>query len=723
MILVRSPLRISIGGGGTDLKSFSSLNGGFWISAAIDKYVYVTVTRPFQEGIYLKYSDLEKTDCINKVKHPIIREALRMMDFQSPQIEITTLADIPAGTGLGSSSSFTTALLKALYIHRKKSIDTCTLAKLACDIEINKLKQPIGVQDQYISAYGGITCFTYEDELINIEPLKISYETLTKLEDNLLLFFTGFTHIANEILEEQNTKSLNLDKNMIDNLNLVKTMGYQTKNCLENGKIEEFGEIMNAHWEIKKQRSSKMTNPQIDELYNYALKNGAIGGKLCFSPQTMIKTIESYKKICDIKTEDKVFDHTGNVQSVLKTEKRFYSGNMLKIKVKGLMDDIIVTPEHPFFITYKHPQYKRIQGSQKIINIGDWKDAKNLKNGDCILTPIVDDINEDQVFYNIRNIYNRPESKLSRYDIYQDIPDALLINEDLAKIVGLYVSQGSNSDGQLSITMNVKKRKDAEELSEIFKKMFNRNATISANKGTNGINLVVSSVILANFFPIICGKYAQNKHIPDEFLYLNHSIQSSLLRYLWKGDGCLSKSYDKRTDGYSLSCTYKTISFILAKQVQHICHRLGFITSLYRDASAHNKNEKHFMAYVIAIHGDDAIYFNKFMETGELPIVKRKNKNSLSLRKDIVKIENTRYIKRAIYKIENIDYQGDVYNLIIENNHSYIAEDIAVHNCGAGSGGFLMMLAKDSVQLQKSMREKGLEEVRFKFDFEGTRAL
>jgi D-glycero-alpha-D-manno-heptose-7-phosphate kinase len=280
MILVRSPLRISMGGGGTDLKSFSSLNGGFWISAAIDKYVYVTVMRPFQEGIYLKYSELEKTNSIDEIKHPIIRESLRIMEFKSPQIEITTLADIPSGTGLGSSSSFTTALLKALYIHRKKSIDTHMLAELACDIEINKLKQPIGVQDQYISAYGGVTCFTYENGFVDVNPLKINYETLMKLEDNLLLFFTGFIHTANEILEEQNTKSLNLDKDMIDNLNLVKAMGYQTKDCLEKGKIEEFGEIMNTHWKIKKQRSSKMTNSQIDEWYEYALKHGAIGGKI-----------------------------------------------------------------------------------------------------------------------------------------------------------------------------------------------------------------------------------------------------------------------------------------------------------------------------------------------------------------------------------------------------------------------------------------------------------
>ena len=306
MILVRSPLRISIGGGGTDLKSFSSLNGGFWISAAIDKYVYTAVTHSFKNNIYLKYSNIENINCVEEIEHPIIREALRLMELQFPKIEITTFSDVPSGVGLGGSSSFTTSLLKGLYTYYKKSIDPNTLAQLACKIEIEKLKQPIGVQDQFISAYGGFNSFSYIDGIVSVEPLKISCETLTTLENNLLLFFTGFTHTANEILEEQNTKSINLDKDMINNLNLVKTMGYQTKDCLEEGKIEEFGRIMNEHWKIKKQRSSKMTNPKIDEWYEYALKNGAIGGKnigaggggfLLFLANDANKLSESMKKV------------------------------------------------------------------------------------------------------------------------------------------------------------------------------------------------------------------------------------------------------------------------------------------------------------------------------------------------------------------------------------------------------------------------------------------
>jgi D-glycero-alpha-D-manno-heptose-7-phosphate kinase len=280
MILVRSPLRISLGGGGTDINPYCDRYGGEWVSAAIDKYVYVTVMRPFQPGIYLKYSQMEKAEKIEEIKHPIIREVLGWMRFQSPQIEIATLADIPAGTGLGSSSSFTTALFKALYIHRKKSIDTQSLAELACYIEINKLKQPIGVQDQYISAYGGIMHFQSAYGQINAAPLHIDFDTLMKLEDNLLLFFTGFTRDANEILAEQQTRSINLDQDIIENLNLVKEMGKQIKQHLEHGQVEEFGDLMRVHWELKKKRSSKMSNPQIEEWYEYAMKNGTVGGKI-----------------------------------------------------------------------------------------------------------------------------------------------------------------------------------------------------------------------------------------------------------------------------------------------------------------------------------------------------------------------------------------------------------------------------------------------------------
>jgi D-glycero-alpha-D-manno-heptose-7-phosphate kinase len=281
MIIARSPLRITMGGGGTDLPSYYRAHEGFLVSAAIEKYVYVTVMRPFTEGIYLKYSQLEHVDQIVDVQHPIIREALDMLGFRTPQVEITTLADIPAGTGLGSSGSFTTALLKALYTHRKRHLHQEELAELACHIEIDRLGEPIGKQDQYIAAIGGITCFTFhKDDKVTAVPLDISMDTLLDLEDNLLLFFTGFSRSASGILKDQQVRSQKNDDEMLNNLHYVKELGYRSKESLENGNTTLFGELMHEHWEHKKRRSGGMSNPQIDAWYELGMNNGAIGGKL-----------------------------------------------------------------------------------------------------------------------------------------------------------------------------------------------------------------------------------------------------------------------------------------------------------------------------------------------------------------------------------------------------------------------------------------------------------
>jgi D-glycero-alpha-D-manno-heptose-7-phosphate kinase len=281
MIITRSPLRITLGGGGTDLPSYYREHGGFLIAAAIDKYVYVTVMRPFTPGIFLKYSKLEQIDNIEEVQHPIIREAIRMLEFKTPQVEITTLADIPAGTGLGSSGSFTTALLKALHAHRRKLLHPSELANLACEIEINRLKEPIGKQDQYIAAYGGITCFTFNsDESVEAIPLQLKMDTMFNLEDNLLLFFTGFSRNAGSILKDQNVRTKQADQDMLRNLHYVKELGLRSKQVLEDGKPELFGEILHEHWEQKKKRSGGMSNPRIDEWYELGRANGAVGGKL-----------------------------------------------------------------------------------------------------------------------------------------------------------------------------------------------------------------------------------------------------------------------------------------------------------------------------------------------------------------------------------------------------------------------------------------------------------
>lgn len=270
-----------MGGGGTDLPSYYREHEGFLIAAAIDKYVYVNVMRPFTEGIYLKYSQLEHVKQIACVKHPIIREALQLVGFRTPQVEITTLADIPAGTGLGSSGSFTTALLKALFTHRKRHLHQEELAELACHIEIDRLREPIGKQDQYIAAFGGVTCFTFKmDEKVTATPLQISMDTMFELEDNLLLFFTGFSRSASSILKDQSVRSQQHDADMLNNLHYVKDLGYRSRDALLVGKTELFGELMHEHWEHKKRRSGGMTNPKIDEWYELGMRSGAIGGKL-----------------------------------------------------------------------------------------------------------------------------------------------------------------------------------------------------------------------------------------------------------------------------------------------------------------------------------------------------------------------------------------------------------------------------------------------------------
>jgi D-glycero-alpha-D-manno-heptose-7-phosphate kinase len=281
VIITRSPLRITLGGGGTDLPSYYRQHGGFLIAAAIDRYVYVTVMRPFVEGIFLKYSKLEHVDRIDDVQHPIVREALRLVGFRTPQIEITTLADIPSGTGLGSSGSFSTALLKALHAHRRRLLLPSELAELACDIEINRLGEPVGKQDQYAAAYGGVTCFRFHpDDTVEARPLGLSMVALQALEDNLLLFFTGFSRRAGSILKDQQQRTERSDAAMLANLHYVKELGERSLDALEDGRTDAFGALMHEHWEHKKNRSEGMSNPQIDEWYDLARRNGALGGKL-----------------------------------------------------------------------------------------------------------------------------------------------------------------------------------------------------------------------------------------------------------------------------------------------------------------------------------------------------------------------------------------------------------------------------------------------------------
>ena len=281
VIIARSPLRISLGGGGTDLASYYKEHEGYLLAAAIDKYVYVSVSRPFHEGIILKYSKIESVKEVTSLEHPAIREALKYFNLNSPQIEISSFADIPSGTGLGSSGSFTTALLKALSGHYRRNIHPQQLAELACDIEIEKLGEPIGKQDQFIAAYGGITEFVFhKDGSVFSSPLNLSVETVHDLEDNLLLFFTGISRAAGSILKDQVEKSKANDKKMIENLHFTKDLGIRSKVALLESDTKKFGELMHEHWEHKKSRSIGMTSEFIDNAYEEAMQSGAVGGKL-----------------------------------------------------------------------------------------------------------------------------------------------------------------------------------------------------------------------------------------------------------------------------------------------------------------------------------------------------------------------------------------------------------------------------------------------------------
>jgi D-glycero-alpha-D-manno-heptose-7-phosphate kinase len=281
MIITRSPLRISLGGGGTDLPSYYGEHGGFLLAAAIDKYVYITLHQTFVPDLIVKYSKLERVSNAEELQHPIVREAFRMLAEDGHGLEIASMADIPAGTGLGSSGSFTTALLKALHAHHKNLVHPQELAEQACHIEIDLLSEPIGKQDQYIAAYGGLTCFEFlPSGEVRGCPLRIDTETRYNLEDNLLLFFTGYSRSASTILKEQDDKSRQGDPGMFENLHRVKELGFRSRDALEVGDLREFARLMDEHWQNKRKRSGGMSRPEIDTWYDLAMANGALGGKL-----------------------------------------------------------------------------------------------------------------------------------------------------------------------------------------------------------------------------------------------------------------------------------------------------------------------------------------------------------------------------------------------------------------------------------------------------------
>jgi D-glycero-alpha-D-manno-heptose-7-phosphate kinase len=281
VIIARSPMRISLGGGGTDLPSYYEKFGGFVVAAAITQYVYITINDAFWPQIRLKYSKLEEVETVDQIQHPIIRETMKLTGVTGPYLDIVSLSDIPAGTGLGSSGSFTTALLRALHTLKRNFVPPQELAEQACHIEIDLLHEPIGKQDQYIAAFGGITSFEFlQDHRVVAEPLKMPPEALANLEDNLLLFFTGTARAASEILRDQDQRTKTGGAEMLENLHHTKELGLASRDALAGGNLRQFAELMHAHWEHKKKRSPGMSTGRVDELYELARKNGALAGKL-----------------------------------------------------------------------------------------------------------------------------------------------------------------------------------------------------------------------------------------------------------------------------------------------------------------------------------------------------------------------------------------------------------------------------------------------------------
>jgi D-glycero-alpha-D-manno-heptose-7-phosphate kinase len=280
LIFVRAPLRISLGGGGTDVPSWYREYGGFLVSGAIDKYVYILTHTAFQKRYRMKYSEFEEVDDPREIRHPILREAL-VRHWEGDPLEIASLADVPAGTGLGSSGAYTVGVLKSLAVARSVAVTPGRLAEEACEIEIDVLGEPVGKQDQYAAAHGGICAYTFHaDDTVDVEPLDLAPETLKGLAHNFLLFFTGEARSASTILADQVARTREHDAAMLENLEHIKEIGHESRRLLEAGDLDRYGELMHEHWETKRARSPGVATHRVDDLYTLALRSGALGGKL-----------------------------------------------------------------------------------------------------------------------------------------------------------------------------------------------------------------------------------------------------------------------------------------------------------------------------------------------------------------------------------------------------------------------------------------------------------
>jgi len=278
MIGTRTPFRVSFIGGGSDLKEFYSITNGCVISTTIDKYMYLFIHQYFDNKIQVKYSKTELVNNISEVKHPIVREVLKRFSVNS--IDINSIADVPAGTGLGSSSSYAVGLLHAFYAYKNKYVSSEQLAREACEIEIDILKEPIGKQDQYAAAYGGFNKISfYANGHVDIEPIIMDPEVFEKLQSNLLMFYLGSTRKASDVLYDQKQNILS-DKNKFNALSEMKDLTIEIQKCMIDSNLDQFGKLLDYNWQLKKSLSKKISRSDIDDIYELGVKNGAIGGKV-----------------------------------------------------------------------------------------------------------------------------------------------------------------------------------------------------------------------------------------------------------------------------------------------------------------------------------------------------------------------------------------------------------------------------------------------------------
>lgn len=281
MIITRTPFRITLGGGGTDLPAYYEKHGGFIFSAGIDKYMFIDVNRSVVDHrIRLKYSKTEIVETIDEIENDIAREALRRSGIDN-HIEISSVADIPSGTGLGSSSCYAVGLLHALHALKREYVPLEVLAEEDFDLEAKTLGRPIGKQDPYLAAFGGLTVLDIEkDGRVRMRPAKITPESADELNRNMLVFYTGVTRSADEVLKEQSSGAKEEKKDVIESMHYIKEIGYKILDAAENGNITDIGRLFHDHWEYKKKISAKMTNERFDKIYNTAREHGALGGKI-----------------------------------------------------------------------------------------------------------------------------------------------------------------------------------------------------------------------------------------------------------------------------------------------------------------------------------------------------------------------------------------------------------------------------------------------------------